>query len=103
MGYFTKWGDGAYDLNPLGMMTKTEVRILARELGVPDTIIGKAPSAGLYEGQTDEADMGLTYEQIDSFILKGASGNTEADLIIKQRISLASHKLNAAPIFNEKL
>ena len=103
MGYFTKWGDGAYDLNPLGMMTKTEVRTLARELQVPDTIINKAPSAGLYEGQTDEADMGLTYEEIDSFILNGTSGNNQADLIIKQRIALASHKLNAAPIFNEKL
>lgn len=68
VGYFTKWGDSAVDLRPLADLTKTQVRRLARELGVPERIIAKAPSAGLWPGQTDEAELGLTYEQIDAYI-----------------------------------
>ena len=64
-GYFTKYGDGAADLLPLGCLYKTQVKQLAAYLGVPEQIIHKVPSAGLWRGQTDEAELGLPYEKID--------------------------------------
>jgi len=64
-GYFTKYGDGAADLLPLGRLYKTQVKQLAIHLGVPEQIIHKVPSAGLWKGQTDEAELGLPYEKID--------------------------------------
>lgn len=69
-GYFTKYGDGGVDLVPLVRLTKTEVREMAKTLGVPEKIIHKKPSAGLWAGQTDEEEMGTTYEMIDAY-LKG--------------------------------
>jgi NAD+ synthase len=99
VGYFTKWGDGAHDLNPLAMLTKKEVYTLARHLQVPDSIINKQPSAGLWEGQTDEAELGMTYNQIDAYILEGTSGNAETDRKIKDRIALSAHKMNKIPVF----
>lgn len=68
MGYFTKYGDGGVDILPLGDLTKTQVRQLAKELGIPQEIIDKTPSAGLWEGQTDELEMGITYKQLDEII-----------------------------------
>lgn len=68
LGYFTKYGDGGVDIEPLGDLFKTEVRKLAQYLNVPQHIIDKPPSAGLWAGQTDEADLGLTYEQIDNML-----------------------------------
>jgi NAD+ synthase len=99
VGYFTKWGDGAHDLNPLAMLTKKEVYTLARCLQVPDSIINKKPSAGLWEGQTDEDELGITYNQIDAYILEGTSGDAEADRKIKTRIALSVHKVSAIPVF----
>jgi NAD+ synthase len=71
VGYFTKYGDGGADLLPLGSLVKGEVRDLARELGVPESIIAKPPSAGLWADQTDEGEMGLTYEELDAYLLTG--------------------------------
>jgi len=71
MGYFTKWGDGACDFNPIADLTVSEIYEFLRFLGVPDFIITKAPSAGLFDGQTDESDMGITYDSIDRFLLQG--------------------------------
>ena len=71
MGYFTKWGDGGYDINPICDLTVREVYEFLRYLDAPASIIEKAPSAGLYEGQTDEKEMGFTYDEIDDFILYG--------------------------------
>jgi len=68
IGYFTKFGDGGSDFCPIGDLYKTEVRQLAREIGVPDAIIDKTPSAGLWEGQTDEGEMGITYEDLDQVL-----------------------------------
>lgn len=99
LGYFTKWGDGASDLNPLGLLVKGEVRILARALGVPREIIDKAPSADLYEGQTDESDLGISYAEIDAYALTGTSGSAKADGKIKARIGMSLHKNNPVPIF----
>lgn len=64
-GYFTKFGDGAADLLPLGSLYKTQVRQLAAHLGLPKQIIEKVPSAGLWKGQTDEGELGLPYEKLD--------------------------------------
>ena len=71
IGYFTKYGDGGCDLLPLGGLTKGEVRELARELGVPARILEKPPSAGLWSGQTDEGEMGLSYAHLDAFLRGG--------------------------------
>jgi len=73
VGYFTKFGDGGADLLPLGSLVKGEVRDLARQLGVPARVIDKPPSAGLWAHQTDEAEMGLTYEELDAYVLTGAA------------------------------
>lgn len=71
VGYFTKYGDGGVDIAPLAHLTKKEVREIAAFLGVPERIITKPPSAGLWPGQTDEGEMGLTYEVLDRFLLGG--------------------------------
>lgn len=68
VGYFTKYGDGGVDILPLGNLLKTQVRGLAKHLGVPKSIIGKAPSAGLWEGQTDEDELGVSYEALDNYL-----------------------------------
>ena len=73
VGYFTKYGDGGADLLPLGSLVKSEVRDLARSLDVPARIITKPPSAGLWADQTDEAEMGLTYEELDAYLLTGSA------------------------------
>lgn len=68
-GYFTKYGDGGADLEPIGDLYKTEVRQLARKLGIPDKIIEKTPSAGLWRGQTDEEEIGMDYADLDMVLL----------------------------------
>ena len=102
VGYFTKWGDGACDLNPIAMLTKKEVYALAQFLEIPDSIINKKPSAGLWEGQTDEEELGITYEQIDSYITNGTTGTPETDSMIENRIKMAEHKNNKIPYFLKK-
>lgn len=82
-GYFTKYGDGGVDLVPLLHYTKTEVRELAKELGVPDQIIHKAPSAGLWEGQTDESEMGISYDTIDAFLRGDKISEEDKQTIVK--------------------
>ena len=67
-GYFTKHGDGGVDIEPLGDLYKTQVRQLAKDLGVPDRIIKKTPTAGLWPGQTDEGELGFTYEEVDRLL-----------------------------------
>ncbi len=67
-GYFTKFGDGGVDLMPIGDLYKTQVRELAKMMGIPSEIVEKAPSAGLYEGQTDEQELGMTYEMLDCIL-----------------------------------
>lgn len=67
-GYFTLYGDIACDFLPLGGLYKTEVKKLAEELGVPKKIINKTPSAGLWEGQTDEEELGITYDELDKIL-----------------------------------
>lgn len=68
-GYFTKYGDGGVDLLPISSLTKAEVKAWAAHLGLPDSIVNRVPSAGLWEGQTDEEEMGITYEMIDRYLI----------------------------------
>jgi NAD+ synthase len=81
MGYFTKWGDGGYDFNPIADLTVTEVYEFLTFLGAPENIIKKAPSAGLFEGQTDEKEMGITYAKIDDYLLNGNAAEEDRMLI----------------------
>ncbi len=71
VGYFTKYGDGGTDLWPIVGLVKSQVRELASFLGVPEKIVHREPSAGLWPGQTDEKEMGLTYEELDRYLLTG--------------------------------
>ena len=68
LGYSTLWGDSASALNPIGDLYKAQVRQLSRALGVPSAIIDKAPSADLWAGQTDENELGFTYEEVDKLL-----------------------------------
>lgn len=71
VGYFTKWGDGAYDFDPIADLTVPEIYEMLRFLDAPASIIEKAPSAGLYPGQTDETELGVTYGDITAYIRGG--------------------------------
>lgn len=68
LGYTTLYGDSACAMNPIGDLYKTQIRQLAVSLGVPDVIVKKPPSADLWPGQTDEAELGFTYEQVDKLL-----------------------------------
>ncbi len=100
MGYFTKWGDGAFDLNPIGDLTATEIFEFLRYLGAPKNIIEKAPSAGLFEGQTDEQEMGVTYKAIDEYITTGET-DERSKTIIERYHRVSEHKRRLSPIYGE--
>lgn len=100
MGYYTKWGDGAFDFNPIADLTVTEVYEFLRFLKAPISIIGKAPSAGLFDGQTDESEMGISYEKIDNFILNGIASENDKAVISKYHNS-SEHKRKMPPLYNE--
>jgi NAD+ synthase len=87
VGYFTKHGDAGADIMPLGNLVKSQVRDLARYLDVPREIIDKPPSAGLWEGQTDEAELGLAYSELDRYLITG-----EAEKKIKEKIDFMMSK-----------
>ncbi|MDR2696606.1 MAG: NAD(+) synthase [Deltaproteobacteria bacterium] len=98
MGYFTKWGDGAFDFNPIADLTVTEIYAMLRFLNAPDCIIDKAPSAGLFDGQTDEGEMGISYSSIDNFLLHGAAGARDK-AIMEQFHKLSGHKRKMPLVF----
>ena len=105
VGFFTKWGDGGVDLEPLGELYKHEVRALAQVLGVPQPIIERAPSPGLWPGQTDEGEMGITYAEIDA-ILSAWDRGEESDLPqssidkVKSMVARSEHKRKMPPAFS---
>jgi NAD+ synthase len=97
LGYFTKYGDGGVDIMPLGNLVKSQVRELAGFLGIPREIIEKAPSAGLWPGQTDEADMGLSYAELDNYLLTGQASD-EVKKKIESMKDRNHHKRSLPPI-----
>lgn len=92
LGYFTKYGDGGVDLLPLGHLVKHEVRELASHLGVPKSIIEKPPTAGMWEGQTDEAELGFSYDELDRYLV-GGEGSEALSLKVEERRRANAHKL----------
>lgn len=104
IGYFTKYGDGGVDLLPIVDLYKFEVRALARHLGVPTSVIERTPSAGLWPGQTDEDEIGLTYDQLDAALIAIASGHESGvapEVIerVKRMHAQSSHKRGTIPAF----
>ena len=95
-GYFTKFGDGAADLLPLVYLTKSEVVEASKILGIPASLAERVPSAGLFEGQTDEKEMGILYKDLDSYLL----GN-EVPKEVKEKIEhlhkISEHKRSEIP------
>ncbi len=98
MGYFTKWGDGAFDFNPIADIKATEVFEYLKYLGAPESIIQKAPSAGLFEGQTDEKEMGVTYREITDY-MEGKPVSDEAKAIIERYHKTSEHKRQPSPLY----
>ena len=98
-GYFTKYGDSGVDLMPLAGFLKREIREMAKILHVPEKIITKAPSAGLYQGQTDEGDMGFSYEVLDEYLATGKINDNKARERIDSMHSRSEHKRKQIPIF----
>jgi NAD+ synthase len=103
VGYFTKYGDGGVDVEPLGDLYKWQVRQLARELGVPQPVIDRPPSAGLWAGQTDEDEMGITYDELDATLAAIEAQETAGvrpDLLARGEgmISASSHKRAMPPV-----
>jgi NAD+ synthase len=101
LGYCTKFGDNAADLQPLLHLYKTEVYGIAQELGIPESIIKKAPSAGLWEGQRDEEEIGLSYTEIDyslqSLELQGWKAATPMEETVLGIMKKSEHKRLLAP------
>ena len=101
IGYYTKYGDGGVDVLPLGSLVKSEVRALAREVGVPMRVIEKAPSAGLWLGQTDESEMGFTYADLERYLREGPEALAPALVLKIERLTRASdHKRALPPVFD---
>lgn len=96
-GYFTKYGDGGVDILPLAHLTKREVFEWAKHLGVPQSVIDRQPSAGLWEGQTDESEMGVTYDAIDNYI-EGKPVSDEDKQIIERMNRVTEHKRVMPPM-----
>lgn len=94
-GFFTKYGDGAADITPLSSLNKRQVRQLAQKLGVPQSVLDKAPTAGLWEGQTDEQELGISYDD-NSDYLEGKEIPTEAKTKLEKQYLKTEHK--RAPI-----
>lgn len=95
-GFFTKWGDGAVDVTPLSTLNKRQVRQLASLIGVPQSVLDKAPTAGLWDGQTDEEELGITYGD-NSDYLEGKEINAEAREKLEKQYLKTEHKRSSIP------
>lgn len=95
-GYFTKYGDGGVDLLPIAHLTKGEVFQASRLLGVTETILNRIPSAGLFVNQTDEKELGVTYQELDDYLL-GKEVSNAAKERIEHLHKVSDHKRNPIP------
>lgn len=100
MGYFTKWGDGACDFNPISDLTATEVIEFLKWLTAPACVINKAPSAGLFDGQTDEDEMGVSYAAIDTYITTGEASERDKKIIDRYH-RVSEHKRSGISVFKK--
>lgn len=100
LGYFTKYGDGGCDLLPISHLFKSEVFEYAKAIGIPKTILKKTPSAGLWAGQSDEKELGFSYNDYELFCKNKLYDNEIRDKIIKQ-INKTNHKRQPIPQFKE--
>ena len=96
IGYFTKYGDGGVDFEPIAELYKTEVWDMAKLLNVPGQIISKKPTAGLWDGQTDESEMGFSYQQLDNY-LQGEKVDGDIEQKITRLITSSEHKRHLPP------
>ena len=97
VGYFTKYGDGGVDIMPLGSLVKGEVKELAKFLGIPRPIIDKPPSAGLWSGQTDEGELGFSYDELDRYLVTGEA-TMELREKIESMIAASTHRRQPPPM-----
>lgn len=98
-GYFTKYGDGGVDIEPIGDLYKTEVWELAKSIGVPQKIIDKVPSADLHDGQTDESDIGMDYPILDRLLQGQTTGIDPSKIeIVKDLVEISEHKRKMPPV-----
>ena len=97
IGYFTKYGDGGADILPLGNLVKGQVRELAQFLAIPQPIIDKPPSAGLWPGQTDEGELGFSYDELDRYLVTGQASD-EVRAKIEARMAASAHKRRLPPV-----
>ena len=95
-GYYTKYGDGGVDLLPIAHLLKREVVEACLLLGLPEDLARRTPSAGLYQGQTDESEMGITYNDLDDYLL-GKEISEEAKNKIERLHRISAHKRNPIP------
>jgi NAD+ synthase len=100
IGYFTKWGDGGCDFNPIADLTVAEVYGFLRYLGAPENIISKPPSAGLFDGQTDEGDLGITYHDLDTYLLTGEISEHNRQIIDRYH-KTSGHKRRLPRLYRE--
>ncbi|MGE5457132.1 MAG: NAD(+) synthase, partial [Methanococcaceae archaeon] len=110
LGYYTKYGDGGVDLEPIGGLYKTDIWELSRKIGIPESLVAKKPSAGLWVGQTDEADLGISYLKLDKAldmleqhkdpqtILSSLDISSEQLNSVLNRIEKNRHKRTSPPI-----
>jgi NAD+ synthase len=105
LGYFTKYGDGGVDFEPIGGLYKCEVKSLAKSLNIPEKIIERPPSAGLWEGQTDEEEIGIPYETLDEILYRMDNGldldefETKKVEKVKYMFNSSKHKRKMPPTY----
>ena len=98
IGYFTKYGDSAADLEPIGGLYKTQVLELAKHIEIPEEIISSPPTAGLWDGQTDESEIGMSYAELDNILksaengLRPAGADAKKISLVKEMIKKSVHK-----------
>src|SRR5690554_5282609 len=108
VGFYTKYGDGGVDVSPIADLMKSEVRLLAAQLGVPQSIVNAAPTDGLFgDDRTDEDQLGANYDELEKAMLADEAGKTEADFagrdlevftIYKRLNKINQHKMNPIPV-----